>query len=124
MRQESTWRDKKFYIIGAVVALLFIGVLFYAGGIKKNPPVDISLQVSSKPEGAQIWVDGQKSGTTPMKFAQKRDMTLTFRLDGFQEKVMTIREDAWPSEVNATLDPIQAKTETPASRLKQKKPDA
>jgi serine/threonine protein kinase len=120
MRQESTWRDKKFYIIGAVVALLFIGALFYAGGIKKNPPVDISLQVSSKPEGAQVWVDGQKSGTTPMKFAQKRDMTLTFRLDGFQEKVMTIREDAWPSEVNVTLDPILAKTETPASTTEAK----
>jgi hypothetical protein len=106
MKQESTWREKKFYVLGAIVALLFIGAVFYLGGMKKVAPVEIPLQVNSKPVGAEIWVDGQKSGITPMKFAQKRDMTLTFRLDGYQEQVFTVREDAWPTEINATLDPI------------------
>ncbi len=115
MGQGSTWREKKFYILGAFLALLFIGVLFYMGGMKRNVPVESPLQVSSQPLGAEVWVDGQKNGTTPMKFAQKRDMTLTFRLEGYQEKVVTVREDAWPAEINTTLDPVQSKSDASTS---------
>ncbi len=109
MKQGSTWRDNKFYILGAILALLFIGALFYVGGMKKEPVVESPLRINSEPEGAEIWVDGQKTGTTPMDFAQKRDMTLTFRLNGYQEKVVTVREEAWPAEINTTLDPVPAK---------------
>lgn len=36
MKQPTFWQEKKFFILGAIVALLFIGGVFYTGSLRKE----------------------------------------------------------------------------------------
>ncbi len=40
MTEKSTWQEKKFFILGAIVALLFIGGLFFFANLKKPGVTD------------------------------------------------------------------------------------
>ncbi|HQI81013.1 MAG TPA: serine/threonine-protein kinase [Deltaproteobacteria bacterium] len=55
-------------ILAALAAACVIAaVVFFMATGKKEPPVDMgSLQVSSNPAGAQVYVDGNLKGTAPM----------------------------------------------------------
>ena len=107
MRQPSTWQEKKFYILGALLAVLFIGGLVltasftgHLGGPKT------SLAVTTKPPGAELWIDGKMVGTTPVVINHKRQLHLTFKLDGYKDKEFDLSPDAWPAAVNMTLEAI------------------
>ncbi len=106
MRPTSTWHDKKFYILGALLALLFIGGLILTASFTGHLGSSTSLAVTTKPPGAELWIDGKMVGTTPVMIQQKRDMTLTFKLEGYKEKEFVLSPEAWPAAVNMTLEPI------------------
>jgi serine/threonine protein kinase len=105
MRQPSTWQEKKFYILGALLALLFIGGLVLTASFTGHlPGTSTSLAVTTKPPGAELWIDGKMVGTTPVMLKQKRQMHLTFKLDGYKDKDFELSPEAWPAAVNMTLE--------------------
>jgi serine/threonine protein kinase len=101
MKQPTFWQEKKFFILGAIAALLFIGGVFYLGSTKKQepaasipgtnststtpapntqtpatiPPPPPSLvhtvKVETVPVGASITIDGQDVGKTPTELKIK-----------------------------------------------------
>ena len=44
------------------------------------------LVMSSTPPGAEVWVGGQLLGKTPLEFKDKKDMDLTFKLNGYKRQ--------------------------------------
>lgn len=105
MRQPSSWQEKKFYILGALLALLFIGGLILTASFTGHlPGTSTSLAVTTKPPGAELWIDGKIVGTTPVILKQKRQMHLTFKLDGYKDKEFELSPEAWPAAVNMTLE--------------------
>jgi hypothetical protein len=115
MRQPSTWQEKKFYILGALLALLFIGGLVLTASFTGHlPGTSTSLAVTTKPPGAELWIDGKMVGTTPVMLKQKRQMHLTFKLDGYKDKEFELSPEAWPAAVNMTMEP-----NTPAPQPQQ-----
>lgn len=103
MKPVSSWHEKKFFIIGAIVALLFIGGLFFAAFKPSDTKISHNVLVNSLPTGAEVWIDGSPAGKTPFKITEKRDITLTFRLKGYKEKQFAILEEAWPPEIKVRL---------------------
>ncbi|HSP07473.1 MAG TPA: PEGA domain-containing protein, partial [Acidobacteriota bacterium] len=101
----STWQDKKVYILGAILTLLAVGgyvAWMFLGPSHKT--FTQSLMVTSTPAGAEIWVDGQLLGKTPFEFKEKKNMDLVFKLSGYRDKRVSLSQEAWPLEVNVTLE--------------------
>jgi serine/threonine protein kinase len=106
----SAWQEKKFFILGGIVALLFISGLILTTTIRNQPEkTTTSLAVTSIPPGAELFVDGKSMGVTPITLQEKRDMTLTFKLQGYKEKTRDVSIEAWPTAVNVKLEAITAK---------------
>lgn len=103
MKPAGGWHEKKFFIIGALAALVFIGGLFYAAFKPSNAPISQDLLVNSKPDGAEIWMDGTPVGKTPYKITEQKDAELTFRLKGYKEKKIPLWAEAWPAVINVNL---------------------
>jgi len=51
-------------------------------------------------------------GTTPLTIEEKSNMTLTFKLKGYQDRTYSLSVDAWPSLINAQLEPTKVDTTT------------
>ncbi len=117
MRPTSSWQEKKFYILGAILAVLFIGGLILTASFRNTEDTTntatVNLAVTSNPPGAELLVDGKPMGTTPVTLQEKRDMTLTFKLKGYKEKTRALSTEAWPGAVNVKLEPDTG-TSTPA----------
>src|SRR5262249_18470080 len=96
-QKPSVWQEKKFYILGVIMALLFVGTLLFFGTLGKGGE---ALAVITSPAGADVLIDGKKIGVTPTSIAEKKDMSVTLHLQGYQDKVLTLQKSAWPSEVN------------------------
>ena len=103
LQKPSVWAEKKFYILGVVMALLFVGGLLYFGTLGKSSE---GLELITTPAGADIIVDGKKIGTTPTSLVEPQDIQITFKKDGYAEKVVSLMKANWPSQLNITLDPI------------------
>ncbi len=102
IQQPTVWQEKKFYILGALMALLFVGGLLFFGTLGQGGE---PLALLSNPSGAAVLINGQKIGVTPTTIQEKKDLDLTFRLDGYQEKTVSVQKSKWPAEVNITLEP-------------------
>jgi hypothetical protein len=115
MKPSGTWHEKKFYILGAILALLFIGGLILTASFRNttDTPSD-ALAITSSPPGAEILVDGKSMGVTPVTIQEKRDMTLTFKLKGYKEKTRDLSTEAWPSAVNVKLEPVSSPEKPPS----------
>ena len=129
MKGTSAWQEKKFFILGAIVALLFIGGLFFVANLKKNgvsedgpkpgpipleqpapagnppatttPPVPVrTIQVSSIPPGATVALDGKEAGLTPSQI----------KLEDTQPHELTLKlegyEPATKTVDSTTLEPL------------------
>ena len=105
MHPPSVWSEKKFYILGVVMALLFVGTLLYFGTLGKGGE---TLAIITNPVGAEVLVNGEKVGVTPTSIQERKDMDLTFRLEGYKEQVVPVKKNAWPTELNITLEPVTA----------------
>jgi serine/threonine protein kinase len=103
MHKPSVWAEKKFYILGVVMALLFVGTLLYFGTLGKGSE---TLAIITNPVGAEVLVNGQKIGVTPTSIQERKDIDLTFRLPGYKEQVVPVKKNAWPTELNITLEPV------------------
>lgn len=103
MHRPSVWSEKKFYILGVVMALLFVGTLLYFGTLGKGGD---TLAIITNPVGAEVLVNGEKIGITPTSLQDRKDMDLTFRLEGYKEQVVPLKKNAWPTELNITLEPV------------------
>jgi hypothetical protein len=100
IQKPSVWAEKKFYVLGIVLALLFVGGLLFFGTLGNND----ALAIITNPVGAEVFADGQKIGTTPTSISERKDVELTFRLEGYQDKVLSLKEANWPSELNILLE--------------------
>jgi len=90
--------------LGAVLALLFISGLIFFSTVGQP---EKTLALISNPVGAEIWINGQNFGRTPATIKQKeKSLDLMFRMNGYQEKQVSVEKDQWPTEVNVTLDPV------------------
>jgi serine/threonine protein kinase len=107
MKETSLWQEKKFFILGAIVSLLFIGGIILTANLSKQSSSTLTIQ--STPAGADIWIDGKKSLQTPATIEGKKDVTLTFRKGGYQDKVVSLSKDIWPKELTIRLDPEPSK---------------
>ena len=72
-------------MIRKIFILLFISVLL-AGCISGEPAEKGTLQLTSSPTGAEIYLDNQYRGTTPgtVSGVEPGNHTLEFRLKGYQ----------------------------------------
>jgi serine/threonine protein kinase len=102
LMKPADTHGKAFYILGALIALLFIGGLVYFAKFQKSGK---GLPVNSTPTGAEVWADGTYLGATPFSIKDKRDLAITFKLKGYLDKEVLLSREAWPSEVNVTLEP-------------------
>ena len=109
-QKPSLWAEKKFYILGVIMALLFVGGLMFFGTLGGGAE---SLAVLSDPAGAEIYLNGKRIGITPTSLKEKKDMELTFKLSGYQDKVIPLTTEAWPKELNITLEKAGTAEEIP-----------
>jgi serine/threonine protein kinase len=112
IQKPSVWQEKKFYILGAIMALLFVGTLLFFGTLGKGGE---ALAIISNPVGADVLIDGHKIGITPTTIQDRKDLSLTLRLPGYREKVLTLQKSAWPAEVNVTLEAENVPTPSPVN---------
>jgi hypothetical protein len=101
IQKPSAWADKKFYVLGIVMALLFVGGLLYFGTLGKGGE---ALTIISNPVGAEVFANGQKIGITPTTLQERKDVELTFRLDGYQDRKISLKQANWPTELNILLE--------------------
>ena len=69
-----------FLLLAGAVALASCATLFN----DKNPPIGIN----SNPAGAEVFVDGNYVGTTPVevKLSVRKEHAIVFRKDGYEDK--------------------------------------
>jgi uncharacterized protein YceK len=69
---------RKLFALAIVVCLLAPGCATIFKGISEE------VRFDSKPAGAEVWIDGQNLGTTPlsMKLESKKTYTIEFRANG------------------------------------------
>jgi serine/threonine protein kinase len=96
---KETRSSRKFYILGALVALLFIGGMLYVGLQRNQTPAPSPLVVNSTPPGADVLIDGQKVGVTPYGIVEPKDVSITLRLQGYQDRAISLSKNAWPVAV-------------------------
>lgn len=105
---QSTWQEKKVYIVGGILTLLLVsGYVAWMFLLPHETFGTRALIASSTPEGAEVWVDGQMLGHTPYEFKEKKNMDLVFKLAGYKDKRMPLSQEAWPSEVNVLMQPAK-----------------
>lgn len=94
---KETKSSRKFYILGALVALLFIGGMLFVGLNRGNKPATTTpLVINSTPPGADVIINGQKVGVTPYGIAEPKDLSITLKLEGYKEHVLSLSKDSWP----------------------------
>ena len=101
IQKPSAWAEKKFYVLGIVMALLFVGGLLYFSSMDKGAE---ALTIISSPVGAEVFANGRKIGITPTTLQDRKDMEITFRLEGYEQKVVSLKESNWPAELSILLD--------------------
>jgi serine/threonine protein kinase len=101
IQNPSAWAEKKFYVLGIVMALLFVGGLLYFGTLG---PDGEALTIISSPAGAEVFANGRKIGNTPTTLQERKDAELTFRLPGYQDKIISLKEANWPTELSILLE--------------------
>jgi serine/threonine protein kinase len=106
MQKPSVWAEKKFYILGVIMALIFVGGLLYFGTLGKT---EDALAIISNPVGAEVFVNGQKIGVTPTSLQEAKDVEITLKLSGYIDKVIALKQANWPKELNIILDPTPVK---------------
>jgi serine/threonine protein kinase len=116
MHKPSFWAEKKFLILGAIMAVLFVGTLLFLGGLGRPAS---TLGIITNPVGAEVFVDGQKIGVTPTSIKDRKDMSLVLRLEGYKEKAITLQKSSWPNEINVNLEPAVAQNTSTGSESHQ-----
>lgn len=103
--------SRKLYVLGALVALLFIGGMLFVGLQHNQKPTAVPLVVNSTPPGADVLVNGQKVGVTPYGIAEPSDVSITLRLQGYQDRVVNLSKNAWPAALpTEKLEPAPVTT--------------
>jgi len=99
---------KRLLIISALIACLLIA------GCTMNQIDKGTLQFSSSPEGAQIYLDNQYKGTTPSTLADVSagQHTLEFRYQGYKSYFANITVTTGNASYFASLTPVQTVTTT------------
>ncbi|MCX6559446.1 MAG: PEGA domain-containing protein [Candidatus Aminicenantes bacterium] len=69
---------KKIFALLVVIGLVATGCATLFKGASEE------VRMESKPSGAEVWIDGQKIGTTPvsLKLESKKTYNIEFKLDG------------------------------------------
>jgi hypothetical protein len=90
-----------------VISILLLGVLF-SGCILDQGPVPGTIQLTSSPTGAEIYLDSQFRGSTPSTIAnlQPGNHTLEFRSTGYKSWSSVIIVPAGTSSYFAALVPL------------------
>ncbi|HVP96434.1 PEGA domain-containing protein [Methanoregula sp.] len=103
---------KRFFIISALIACILI-----AGCTTSQTQGKGTLQFSSSPEGAQIYLDNQYDGTTPSTLSgvSAGTHTLEFRYQGYQSWTSNITVTTGTSTYYAALTPITTQTVQPTT---------
>lgn len=76
----------------AIVALVILTVCIFGGCATLFKGSGSTVDFSSDPTGAQVYVNGVPRGTTPinLKLESKKTYTIEFKKDGFETKTYTI----------------------------------
>lgn len=86
MKERST----RALLLAGSLLLPACGVLFNSGPAK--------VTFTSSPEGAEVWINGMRQGTTPVvvDLAKDREYTVVFKKAGHKEVVATITKKVSP----------------------------
>jgi len=107
---------KQLLIVPALIACILIAGCTSVPTIAQEKG---TLQFSSSPAGAQIYLDNQYQGTTPSTLSNVAtgSHTLEFRDAGYQSYTATITVAAGTSNYYAALTPLASQTVQPASTV-------
>jgi hypothetical protein len=102
----------------ALTAILIFSI-FIAGCITGQSPGGGTLQLSSVPVGAEVYLDNQYHGSTPCTIADVTagNHTLEFRHDGYENWLVTIAVSQETYQLNATLTPLSQPASQPTSMM-------
>ena len=84
---------------GSWAVLALVIVLGGCGALFNNGPAKVMF--TSQPSEAEVWIDGNRFGTTPLvvDLSKKKSYTVSFRKDGFDEQVRTLNNKVSPTYV-------------------------
>lgn len=93
-----------------LVLFMIIACTVAAGCTLAQTPAKATLQFSTSPEGAQVYLDNQYYGTTPSTLAdiQPGAHSLEFRYSGYQSWKANITVPSGASSYSATLTPVSS----------------
>jgi len=98
--------SRKFYFLGALFALLFIGGLIYfasRNSTQQSPP----MVINTVPPGADVIIHNQKMGVTPYTIPKPTDEAVLLHLDGYKEKTLMVSAATWTESITEKLDLIK-----------------
>jgi hypothetical protein len=100
----------------ALTAILIFSI-FIAGCITGQSPGGGTLQLSSVPVGAEVYLDNQYHGNTPCTIADVTagNHTLEFRHDGYENWLVTIAVSQGTYQLSAQLVPLSQSVVQPTS---------
>jgi serine/threonine protein kinase len=106
---DFEWSSERVKMIGAGAALLLLLVLslLIFGGEDARP---LRMRISSVPEGADVFVDGDAIGATPIDQEVEVDdstIQLRFKLNGYRDHQVTIGTDAAELRYEAPLEKLE-----------------
>src|SRR5207302_1742719 len=101
LRMRGTW-------VAGLLAVLAIGTCVmvanagHADAVASTPPV--SLQLTSRPTGASVWLDGREHGRTPLELPlEPGSHNVVLKSGGMLDAEYAIQADSAPRVLDAVL---------------------
>jgi hypothetical protein len=106
----NAYRERWKSLIRSVVIAIFLGSILLSGCITSLNPEKGSIQVTSSPTGAELYIDHQFQGSTPGTIAgvEPGNHTLELRSPGYQSWSSVIAVPSGTSNYFAALVPLSA----------------
>lgn len=114
-------RSRTGLLLTILLLLTGVGLAFAAGLLPPSPGVP--LEVTSNPEGAQVFIDGNAAGITRLRtHVEPGEHTVRVQFEGYQPETTTVvLERGTPGAVEVDLDPapvsIRFETNAPEARI-------